>query len=377
MVLEHNTYKEAISDVKLSDERGMEMIENTIERKERWSQKWKAQMAAIAAGIVVIILSVNGICFAATGINAWDLLQSLYRENGENAEVMSQMFRESGETLTDGNLQFTLERYWYDLENGMAYFTIRMDSLDGSRLDDSEDAYIVNPHFNAYGYMAVGHGKPVVSEDGASITRHYCMMIAYTDAGGDSSLNAEEGISADAQKYAIEVKDGGTNENGLPTYKTAGYFILEPTGTMESLQLDSSALEHCGKITITGGGMRMYFDTQFSEGIEDGQEYEKEYPFGMVEIKMKDGTVANVVENLPEGNWEPIVDDDGVTIIGFKSDTMEISGDQYLGNFSNGGGGDGEDGWDSQYLSRFTRFINIDDVESVSVDGVELPIINR
>ena len=28
-----------------------------------------------------------------------------------------------------------------------------------------------------------------------------------------------------------------------------------------------------------------------------------------------------------------------------------------------------------QFISKFNRFINIDDVESVSVDGVELPII--
>ena len=41
MLLEHNTYKEAISDIRLSEERGMEMMENTMKRKEKWSQKWK------------------------------------------------------------------------------------------------------------------------------------------------------------------------------------------------------------------------------------------------------------------------------------------------------------------------------------------------
>ena len=198
MVLEHNTYKEAISDVRLSEERGMEMIENTMKRKEKWSQKWKVQMAAIAAGIVVVVLSVNGICFAATGMNAWDLLQSLYSDNGEEAEMMSKMFRESGETLTDGNLQFTLERYWYDKDEGMAYFTIRMDSLDGSRLDDSEDAYMVNPYFNSYGSMSVGHGEPVVNEDATSITMHYSAMIAYTGEGENASVNVAKGISPDA-----------------------------------------------------------------------------------------------------------------------------------------------------------------------------------
>lgn len=369
MVLEHNTYKEAISDVRLSEERGMEMIENTIKRKEKWSQKWKAQMAAIAAGIAVIVLSVNGICFAATGMNAWDLLQSLYSDSGEEAEMMSKMFRESGETLTDGNLQFTLERYWYDKDEGMAYFTIRMDSLDGSRLEDP-DVYEVNPYFNSFGSMSLSHSDPVVSEDGTSITRHYSLMIAYTNGGEEMSPSATEGISPDAQVYSIEVKDGGLNENGCPTYKNIGKFVLEPTGTMPNLQLDASSLEHCGKITITGGGMRLYFDTYFD--AESG-----EHPFNIVEIKMKDGTTASVVESLPEGNWEMVTGGkDGVEIVGYKSDTVDMTGERFLGTFASGGGGDEGTGvWESQYLSKFNRFIDIDDVESVSVDGVELPII--
>lgn len=369
MVLEHNTYKEAISDVRLSEERGMEMIENTMKRKEKWSQKWKVQMAAIAAGIVVVVLSVNGICFAATGMNAWDLLQSLYSDNGEEAEMMSKMFRESGETLTDGNLQFTLERYWYDKDEGMAYFTIRMDSLDGSRLDDSEDAYMVNPYFNSYGSMSVGHGEPVVNEDATSITMHYSAMIAYTGEGENASVNVAQGISPDAQVYSIEVKDGGLNEYGCPTYKKIGEFVLEPTGTMPNLQLDPSPLEHCGKIILTGGGMRLDFDTFFDE--ENG-----EYPFDIIEIKMKDGTTASVVEHLPEGEWEIVTSGkDGGTIAGYKSDTVDMTGERYLGGFSYGGGGSERSVWDSQYLSGFNRFINIGDVESVSVDGVELPII--
>lgn len=370
MLLEHNTYKEAISDIRLSEERGMEMMENAMKRKERWSQKWKVQMAAVAAGIAVIVLSVNGICFAATGMNAWDLIQSLYSDNGEEAEMMSKMFRESGETLTDGNLQFTLERYWYDKDNGMAYFTIRMDSLDGSRLDDSEDAYVVNPIFNSFGYMTVGHGEPVVSENGASITRHYYMMIAYTSGGEEMSPSATQAISPDAQVYSVEVNDGGLNENGCSTYKKIGQFVLEPTGTMPNLQLDGSSLAHCGKITLTGGGMRLYFDTYFDE--ENGQ-----HPFNIVEIKMKDGTTASVVQALPEGNWEPVLGGrDGVEIIGYKSDTVDMTGEKYLGDFANGGGGDEDKNiWDSQYLARFNRFINIEDVESVSIDGVELPVI--
>ena len=39
MMLEHNTYKEAISDVKLPEEIGMDIVEGAIQRKERRTQK--------------------------------------------------------------------------------------------------------------------------------------------------------------------------------------------------------------------------------------------------------------------------------------------------------------------------------------------------
>ena len=50
MMLEHNTYREAISDVKLPDDVGMEIMEGAIRRKEQRTQKLRARaIAAIAA----------------------------------------------------------------------------------------------------------------------------------------------------------------------------------------------------------------------------------------------------------------------------------------------------------------------------------------
>lgn len=50
-------------------------------------------------------------------------------------EALAAEARESGESITDGNLRFTLEYYWYDRENAEGFYAIRIDSLDGTPLD--------------------------------------------------------------------------------------------------------------------------------------------------------------------------------------------------------------------------------------------------
>lgn len=373
MILEHNTYKEAVSDVNLSDEAGMQMLENAIERKERWSQKWRTQAIAVVAGIMVVALSANGICFAATGKNAWDLFQATYRKNSKEAEVIANNFKQAGNSLVSDNLSFTLEQYWYDADNGMAYFTIRTDSLDGSPLNEDADIFQVNPSFNHYGTMGVSHADPVVSDDKTSMWTYHHIMVAYED--DDQDMNYAPSVMAggteDAMLINIEVPDGGTNEYGCATYKTAGSFLLEPTlwMKMKKLDLDYSPLDECTGIKVTGGGIVLYFENAY------GEDHERQYPFGMIEFKMKDGTSSYAVEDLPEGDWE-ILSDDGEKITGYKSETMDITGDRFLGGFSCGAGANyyNDSMWDSEYTCMFNRFIDLDDVASVYVDGVELPM---
>ncbi len=369
MMLEHDTYREAVSDVTLSDEAGLEMLENAIKRKERWSQRWKAQTLAVVAGIMVVALSVNGICFAATGMNAWDLFRSIYRENSKEAEVISQNFQKVEDYLVDGNLQHTLEKYWYDSDAGMAYFIIRTDSLDGSPVDVKEDSYEIDPHFNHRGLMSVESGEPIVSEDKASVWKYYHIMISYNERDGYEDFAAG---SAEALVVSLEVKDGGPNEDGEQPYKALGSFVMEPTDIMKMkrLELDCSALEDCTGINIVGGGMKLSFDKGY------GREFEEDFPFGILELKMKDGSSSFVVGELPEGNWQTENEDNG-EITGFKSAEMDLTGDKLLGVLGSSGSsfdGYSKSGYSSEFNCMFNRFIDIDDVAGVYVDGVELPI---
>ncbi len=373
MMLERNTYKEAVSDVRLTEEAGMEMLDNAIKRKEQWGQRWKVKTAAVLAGFFVVVLSANGICFAATGMNAWDFFQHTYRSAGEEAEVIAHNFQEAGETLVDGDVQYTLENYWYDMDAGMAYFTIRTDSLDGKPLDDADDAYVAQPSFNwISGSASVGY-EPVASNDKLSIRRLYHILLSHQDDAEEVYWRpeVEAGASKDSLVVNVQAKDGGLNENGLPTYKDVGSFILEPTDVMKMkrLDLDYSILENCTGFKVTGGGMQVLFKTKYG-----GEEIE--YPFGYMELKMKDGSSCYVVEDvnrLPEGDWKMETSKDG-EIIGWKSETMDITGDRYLGGgFAHGSGSAGMDE-ETEFVGTFNRFIEIDDVTAVYIDGVEMPM---
>lgn len=373
MMLERNTYKEAVSDVRLTEEAGMEMLDNAIKRKEQWSQRWRVKTAAVVAGIFVVVLSANGICFAATGMNAWDFFQHIYRSASEEADVIARNFKQAGKTLVNENVQYTLENYWYDEDAGMAYFTIRTDSLDGRPLNEDSDAYVASPKFNwVSGSSSVGF-EPIVSEDKLTIRRLYHVLMSHPKDAEELYWRpeVEAGASKDSLVISIEANDGGVNENGLATYKAVGSFVLEPTDLMKMkrLNVDYSVLEHCTGLDITGGGMQILFATKYGE--------EKiEYPFGYMELKMKDGSSCYVVEDgerLPEGNWKIESNKDG-EITGWKSETMDITGDRYIGGGF--GGGSGNDGMNVEYgfEGMFNRFIEIDDVAAIYVDGVELPI---
>ena len=115
MMLEHNTYREAISDVKLSDDVGMEIMEGAIRRKEQRTQKLRARAIAALAATFIIAFGANGICYAQTGMNIWDLLGATYHETEDaTAANLAEGFQKSGQSITYGNLQFTLEYYYFE-----------------------------------------------------------------------------------------------------------------------------------------------------------------------------------------------------------------------------------------------------------------------
>ncbi len=349
MKLNHNNYKEAMKEIYLSDEIGRELLEGAIKQRKQHAQRHKVQVAAIILGIMTVGLSANGICYAQTGKNVWELFATMYQESyQEEALIISEGAKESGKSITYKNLQFTLEYYWYDQENMEAYFALRTNSLDGATLNANlmnEDYYILPKS-----YVGSCSINSVESEDKSSIL-NYC----YTHCAYDASGNLVSPIS-----IAVSTKEG----------IEIGTFELEATGQMKAKNMDISALENCKRARISGAGISMIFEqTQVEEN--------KEIPFKVLEVKMKDGTIyhsefSEVLYSEKESSYveegEPSYDENG-EFIGYlveeQPENIHNCNTEFMHLFEEG---------KFLYSIQFKDFINVDHISAVYIDDIEIPL---
>lgn len=366
MILDHNTYSEAISDIRLSDETGKILLEDVMERKERRMKKWRIQAAAAVAGIFIFVLSANGICFAKTGMNVWELFQSLYQESdNKETKAMAETFCESGESFVDKTLQieFTLEYYWYDNVNGELYLSMRADSLDGTPIEEKKDRWDVMGEFMPFQNGGAGSSKcsePVISEDKSSMTRYYAMSYI--------SPNAEVKFN-DLVKITVMTANGDP-ENGEVEWTKSNIFEVEATGQMKYLRLDASGIDRCTRAEVSGSQIFFYFDKPI-----DLEEQGEDSPFAYVELKMADGT-SYYVMNFGTDDIEAVKDESTGETTAFLVGGIQIPEDLVLSNFACGGGGapgESESGYFCSYHATFDSFLDIDELKSVWVDGVEIP----
>ncbi|MEY8518151.1 hypothetical protein AALC25_14865 [Lachnospiraceae bacterium 29-84] len=396
MMLERNTYREAITDVRLTEEVGMELVEGAIKRKEQRGQKLRARAIATVAGIMVVFLSANGICFAQTGMNLWDLVHSFYEEGNspEVAENVVKMFRQSGESIVDEDLgvRFTLESYFYDSSNGEVLASLRMDSLDGTPIEEKQEEWFISglgKDFRIGDRGSIGHvvtSDPIVSADKKSLQLYYsASMMGLTEIEAD----VDEPISFSIQ--TVDSRDGG--ETMETHYKNVGSFLLEPTGKLKNLELDETAIDGCEKALITPSsfylflGKRLDYMTADESIIPDDIKSELDennqlHPFSYVELKMKDGAsyyLAGEGKNIEyiwdEGSDDPVAYK--LTGPEFGNEGKEIPADRVLCQFWNSGSGfDGytESGYTSFFTGYFKTFLDVDEVAAVYINGVEIPV---
>ena len=119
MKLNHDIYKEAMENVRISDETGRELLKLAAQKNALQKKRFRTQMAAAIPAILAISLGVNGICYAQTGKNVWEMFTSLYENMGvtsdsETFSAIAEGAKKSGESITCNNLKFTLEYYFYD-----------------------------------------------------------------------------------------------------------------------------------------------------------------------------------------------------------------------------------------------------------------------
>ena len=365
MILDHNTYSEAISGIRLSDETGRNLLEDAIERKERRMKQWKVKAAAAVAGIFIFVLGANGICFAKTGMNVWDLFQSLYHESdNKETQAIAETFRESGESFVDEMLQvkFTLEYYWYDNENGGLYFSMRADSLDGSPMTEKKDRWDVMADAMTFQNGGSGSSKssePVYNDDQSSMWKYYAVSFMSPD---------KEAEFYDKATIEVYGADGDPADESTQWTKS-NTFEVEATGQMKYLTLDESRIDCCTRAEVSGAQIFFFFDKNIN--LEDEDE---ESPFTYVELKMADGT-SYYVMNFGANDIEAITDENTGETTAFKVGETKIPQERVLSNFACGGGGNGEteSGYLYGYHATFDSFLDIDELKSVWVDGEEVP----
>lgn len=383
MKLNHDIYREAMENVKLSDEVGKKLLENAAEQNQQSQKKWKAQMAAAVAGILLITLGANGICYAQTGKNVLQMFAALYenidpRSSSEDFAAIAEGAKESGETITNGNIKFTLEYYFYDRDNMEVFAAIRVDSLDGTQLDMEK----VKDH---YGFSVDGGGSAIGSHSNEVYNEsHNCAWIYC------HYKNEPDGYGNLPDKMKIEfwhvLIDDSEEMKMDATYETEdiGTFTLVPTGEIKTRYADCSSLGHqAQKARITGGGLSL----RFQEGL--GMEfYSDTSPINIMNIEMKDGTIyrygyVSCYKKIPlydvNGKLQNKED--------FTAEEIEVldtyvipekrENDNLPENVHEVGGGytaGYENGGYTDFSVMFDDFIDVDDIVSLEIDGVEMPL---
>lgn len=353
MKLNHDIYEEAMDNVRLSEDRGMKLLEEAVRRDRHRRQKARVQAAAIIAVFLTVALSVNGICYAQTGKNAWEMFTVFFQNSheGEMTEFVEKA-KESGESFTYKNLKFTLEQYLYDKENLELFYTVLVESTDGTPLDQEQmfEDYIITVKSG----RGTGRAQTEWSEDKTS----------YREFGVKKSNYDESGRPMDMEKLEVCIYEGDC--------PAIGSFDIEPTGRMKTRYLDVSFMDGCSqKGKITGTGVKLFFEKRwFESGIDDTA---KNRPFERLDVVMKDGVVFRGGSRMGR-DVIPVYNGKGELLNGKEIQEATKAEDirECYEEWSCGEPTDDEY-WLS-YRINFPEFINVDDIDAVYLDNVRLPL---
>lgn len=344
MNLSHDIYEEAMENVKLSDEKGMRLLEEAAYQKQQRGQRWKLRASAIVAAILTVSISLNGICYAQTGKTALEMFMSLY-ERGDMEEVGA-LVRETkicGDFIVYENMKFTLVYYWYDQENVEAFFAIRVDSLNGTPLDAEtvQEMYYILPGGGWYsssnnpGYETIG--------DGTSLMGYY-----YTAGAYDKSGNPVEKMSIRISKYQTEI----------------GTFELEPTGQARARYADFDVQgKDSMQIRITGAGLKVFLSDiwDMEDKTSPRNILDKEHkPFRVLDVVMKDGAVYRA-DTTPLSNYHG----EEIVVTEEEENIHKCDWECFMGPR--------DENW-AVFSFSFRDYIDVDDIAGVYIDGTELTL---
>ena len=353
MKLNHDIYEEAMDSVRLSEERGIKLLEEAVYRGKQRRQKKRVQAAAIIAVFLTAALSLNGICYAQTGKNAWEMFHAFFDNSNQGEMIeLTEKAKESGESFTYKNLKFTLEQYLYDQENSELFYSVLVESTDGTPLDEeqmSED-YII---LAGRGSGSTEYTRTEWSKDKTS----------YREYGAAKSNYDKFGKPMDMEQLQVCIYEGDC--------PAIGSFDIEPTGRMKTRYFDVSFIEGCSKkAKITGTGVKLFFEKRWFG--KDGDD-RKNRPFERLDVVMKDGTVfrggiRGGRDVIPVYNSKgELLNEEEIQAATKAEDIRDCYEEWSFGDPN-------DDKYWLSYRINFTEFINVDDIDAVYLDNVRMPL---
>lgn len=342
----------------------------------------------LAMTIVCVIAAISvgtGVCYAATGNSPIRLFSALFRDSDSNAvKQISGSFVEPNAVLEFDNKEFILEKYFFDQEQGIIFAEMTLGTTDGSPVISWDDAY---SEAILYGWSVeadtAGEWEKLCQQDEEQyqIYKNVCeeamdnlnLYWPLKDYTGNISLEMEN--VGTYHIYAICTEEEVTGGSGAElnekdsallvkyNFETVGKIPMENTGTLNQRNVDVSKITNCSKANLTGAFMQIYYD---NKDIDNPAGY-KNLPFDKIEIIMKDGyvyqwdkaiwiynddVIPGTEKILTEGEVQMLEDEPGITKIrsgGIRSD-------------ANG---------KCVFIFEFPEFLNVDDIVSVNVDGIE------
>lgn len=357
---------------------------NCLQQESKRGMKigWRRRLTTAAACVMAVVFVGTGICYAATGENLFKLFRVLFDDSDPVAVAqMEEGFVESNTVLEFDNLQLKFERYFFDEEQGVILAEMMLETTDGSPVINWEEAYEAAKNMWEVSGIASSaeQWKKVCRENEGQyeIYRETCndlltgsLSMEWPLSGGTSMFSLEIEDEATYHIYELFVENSNSEPNLTDTKQNSilkivyqdeivGEISMENTGTLRSLSVDERKIVNCSEISLTGAYMQM----QFNIDTDKADATEFEIPFDKFKITMKDGHIYQWGDNSFDGetDTEKIDIEEREMYPENEPEVTEIydygiSYDRQEKNI---------------VLFNFPEFINVDDIVSVTIDGVE------
>lgn len=369
MKLNHENYQRAFLPVELDERTGRDLLNQAGKAAKPVYQKFCARAVAIISCIVIAGGAGAGISYAQTGMGPIKLFSVMFQSHSQSAALqMENGFVVSGETIASGNVQVTLNNYFYDENHQIVLSEITVSTVDQTDLY-SEEEVLENMNEDLEELTQEEFNRDYESTIISMFESEYSSICLDIDSEGPVHTEMENGhvfhqySVIRGKKYA-----DGKIESLTCMWQghSIGAFFIENSGDMRFRSLDVLDIADCQNAEICGAYLNVIMNRISTEEINPFG-VESYIPFNKMEITMSDGHIYRWEKEDPEWSgtekdhiltpeeeayWE---EENGVTKI-FGEVTVVENFDTEL----------------REITIDLPDFVNIDDIVSVTFDGMEV-----